>query len=427
MANILYLVHRLPYPPNKGDKVRSFHLLKHLAARHRVHLGTFIDDPDDEQYVEALRPLCASMHVERLVPRYARVRSLTGLVRGEPLTLPYYRNANLAAWVERVIRDQRPDAALVFSSAMAQYVPEVSGLRTLVDLVDVDSAKWTQYAGKHRWPLSWLYAREGRTLFAFERATVRRATHSFLVTDAEVELFVVQAPECVGRVEAVGNGVNAEFFSPDHGFDSPYDVAETPIVFTGAMDYWPNVDAVTWFVSDVLPALVARFPSLRFTIVGMRPTPAVQALAGEHVVVTGTVADVRPYIAHAAAVVAPLRIARGVQNKVLEAMAMGRPVIASSACAGGIDAAAGTDFLIAASTTDYVEQVLALLTDPPRAATIGAAARRRVLERYGWDARLALIDAYLESNVQPTNSSLMPRMGLCGAASLAGEPIRARA
>ena len=343
MANLLYLVHRLPYPPNKGDKVRSYHLLRHLAARHRVFLGTFIDDPDDTRHVPTLKELCAEVHAEPLDPRMARVKSLSGLLSGEALTLPYYRNANLVAWVERVRRDQKLDAAVVFSGAMAQYVAEAPELRTLVDLVDVDSAKWTQYAGNHRWPLSWLYGREGRKLLEFERATVRRAAHSFLVTDAEVELFVKHAPECAGRVDAVGNGVDSEFFSPDHRFDSPFEAGAVDIVFTGAMDYWPNVDAVTWFAADILPALLARLPSLRFTVVGMRPAPAVQALAGGHIVVTGTVPDVRPYLAHAAVVVAPLRVARGVQNKVLEAMAMGRPVVASAECAGGIDAAAVTD------------------------------------------------------------------------------------
>ena len=426
MASILYLVHRLPYPPNKGDKVRSYHLLKHLAARHRVFLGTFVDDPDDARHVNALRPLCVDLHVEPLHPRAARIRSLSGLLHDEALTLPYYRNANFVAWVEGIVRDQRPDAAVVFSSAMAQYVPAELGLRTLVDLVDVDSAKWTQYAGNHRWPLSWLYAREGRKLFEFERATVRRATHSFLVTDAEVELFLGQAPECVGRVDAVGNGVDFEFFSLDHGFASPYDATETPIVFTGAMDYWPNVDAVTWFATDVLPALVARVPSLRFTIVGMRPTPAIQALAGTHIVVTGAVPDVRPYLAHAAVVVAPLRIARGVQNKVLEAMAMARPVIASAACAGGIDATPGSDFLIGASATEFVESVVALVADPSRAVAIGEAARRRVLERYSWDARLAAIDAHLDRDPLEAGRTDVAAAGASLAATLTRQPAQAR-
>jgi polysaccharide biosynthesis protein PslH len=426
MANILYLVHRLPYPPNKGDKVRSYHLLKHLAARHRIFLGTFIDDPEDEPHVSALRPLCADLHVEPLHPRVARIRSLSGLMHDEAMTLPYYRSAALFAWVKRTIREQRPDAAVVFSSAMAQYVSADAGMRMLVDLVDVDSAKWTQYSVNHRWPLSWLYAREGRKLLEFERATVRRATHSFLVTDAEVELFVRQAAECAGRVDAVGNGVDSDFFSPDHGFASPYDTKTVPVVFTGAMDYWPNVDAVTWFASDVLPALVARVPSIRFTIVGMRPTPAVQALAGEHVIVTGAVPDVRPYIAHASVVVAPLRIARGVQNKILEAMAMAKPVIASAACAGGIDATSGTEILTAACAAEFVEQVVTLLAKPMCAAAIGEAARRRVQQWYSWDARLAAIDARLCTHPQPVAGAGVIALGPSLAPSSMKQSAQAR-
>ena len=395
MYNILYLVHRLPYPPNKGDKVRSYHLLKHLAARHRVFLGTFIDDPEDEPHVNALRPLCADLHVERIAPRAARLRSLSGLLHDEALTLPYYRSAALSAWVERTIREQRPDAAVVFSSAMAQYIPIASGLRTLVDLVDVDSAKWTQYANSRYWPLSWIYRREGRKLLEFERATVARAEHSFLVTEAEVALFLEHAPECTGRVDAVGNGVDAEFFSPAHTLASPFATDERAIVFTGAMDYWPNIDAVTWFATDILPALIERQPAVRFYIVGTRPTPAVQALAGARVVVTGTVPDVRPYLAHAAVVVAPLRVARGVQNKILEAMAMARPVVASAACAAGIDASNGTEFDVAGDGQEFVTRVDALLADPSRARRVGEAARARVLERYCWDAKLARLDRWL--------------------------------
>ena len=397
MSDVLYLVHRLPYPPNKGDKVRSYHLLKHLAAKHRVFLGTFIDDPDDAQHIDTLRSMCAGLHVEPLHPRFARVRSLSGLLTGEALTLPYYRTAALAAWVERTIAEHHPDAAVIFSSAMAQYVPAGSDLPTLIDLVDVDSAKWTQYADQHRWPLSWLYRREGQTLLQFERAVVQRAVHSFLVTDAEVELFLKLAPECAGRVDAVGNGVDAEYFSPHHIQPSPFAADEISVVFTGAMDYWPNVDAVTWFASDILPSLCVSVPSLRFYIVGMRPTPTVQALASERVIVTGTVTDVRPYLAHARAVVAPLRVARGIQNKVLEAMAMGRPVIASSSCAGGIDATPGEEFETATDAATFVTQISALLQNPDRAEAIGRAARRLVQQRYSWDARLAWIDRYLES------------------------------
>ena len=395
MANLLYLVHRLPYPPNKGDKVRSYHLLKHLAARHRVFLGTFIDDPQDEVHVDTVSRYCAGLHIARLSPRIARLLSLRGLLGREALTLPYYRNAGLQAWVERTLHQQPIDAAVIFSSVMASYVRGRPDLRKLVDFVDVDSAKWTQYAANHRWPMSWLYRREGERLLAFERAVAMEAERSFFVTDNETDLFRRLAPECDGRLEAMCNGVDADYFSPAHALPSPYGENELPLVFTGAMDYWPNIDAVSWFAAEMLPQLLLNWPRLRFYIVGRSPTPAVQALASAQIVVTGTVPDVRPYLQHAAVVVAPLRLARGIQNKVLEAMAMGLPVVASQECAAAVDAVAGRDFLTAGSVPEYVSQVEALLRAPERAAAMGIAARQQVVARYGWDAHLSSIDRHL--------------------------------
>lgn len=397
MGNLLYLVHRLPFPPNKGDKVRSYHLLRHLAARHRVFLGTFIDDPDDECYIEPLRSLCAGLHVARLDPGLARLRSLSGLVRGEALSLAYYRDAGLRSWVEHTVRKENIDSAVVFSSAMTQYLDGVPRLRAVVDCVDVDSAKWTQFASLRAWPLSWLYRREGKRLLEYECVAAARSVRFFFVTDAEVELFCRLAPECAGKIEAVGNGVDAEYFSPAHKFESPFSPSEIPIVFTGAMDYWPNIDAVTWFASEILPSLRRRFPQLRFYVVGMRPAPLVVALAGEAVVVTGKVPDVRPYLRHCMLVVAPLRAARGVQNKILEAMAMARPVIASQACALGIDATAGYHFETASDASGFIERSVMLLQEPERAAAMGIAARECVLARYSWDARLSRIDHYLDT------------------------------
>ncbi|WP_186410208.1 TIGR03087 family PEP-CTERM/XrtA system glycosyltransferase [Candidatus Propionivibrio aalborgensis] len=395
MANLLYLVHRLPYPPNKGDKVRSFNLLRHLASKHRVFLGTFIDDPQDEIYVDKLPAYCADLNIVRLSPRAAKLRSLSGLLSNEALSLPYYRNASLQTWVDRVLREEGISAAVIFSSVMAQYVRDVPNLQVLVDFVDVDSAKWTQYAPNHRWPMSWLYRREGERLLAFERSVAQQATHSFFVTENEAELFCRHAPESSGRVDAVCNGVDAEFFSPDHPMPSPYRSGEIPLVFTGAMDYWPNIDAVSWFSANIFPQLLRDVPRLRFYIVGRSPAPAVLALAGEQVTVTGTVDDVRPYLRHAAVVVAPLRLARGIQNKVLEAMAMGLPVVASQECAGAIDAVAERDFLTAATADDYVRQIGSLLQSPERAKAMGQAAREQVLARYSWDAHLSGIDRYL--------------------------------
>ena len=396
MSNLLYLVHRLPYPPNKGDKVRSFNLLKHLAASHRIFLGAFIDDPEDEAYVEKLRPYCADMHIARLSPRVAKLRSLSGLLSSEALTLPYYRNTGLRAWVEQTLAMQQIDAAVIFSSAMAQYVIDKPELPVLVDFVDVDSAKWSQYAPQHRWPMSWLYRREGQRLLAYERSVAAQVKHSFFVTDNEVELFCRAAPECRERVEAVCNGVDAEFFSPEHVLSSPYADGELPLVFTGAMDYWPNIDAVSWFANEIMPLLRKLRPELRFYIVGRNPAPAVLALAAQDIVVTGTVDDVRPYLQHAAVVVAPLRLARGIQNKVLEAMAMGVPVVTSIECAAAIDAIPERDFLTAGTVEAYSRQIDVLLSFPERAQSMGKAARERVVERYSWDAHLSRIDRYLE-------------------------------
>ena len=392
MANLLYLVHRMPYPPNKGDKVRSYNMLKQLTRHHQVFVGTFIDDPDDQQHVATLRAMCADLHVATLNPGLAKVASLGGLLTGQALTLGYYRDAGLARWVSETVATRCIDAALVFSSSMAQYAQRWPGLPMLVDLVDVDSAKWSEYAGAHRWPMSWVYRREGRRLLAYERALVSKAARSYLVTHKEVELFNRLAPETAGQVQALSNGVDADYFAPDATLSSPYDPGELPVVFTGAMDYWPNIDATVWFAREALPALRRQWPSLRLHIVGRSPAPAVTGLASDAVVVSGTVPDVRPYVQHAAVVVAPLRLARGVQNKVLEAMAMARPVVASASCVEAIDAEAGRDLLSAVSADDFVLQVGALLRDAERARALGVAARQRVLDVYSWPARLAALE-----------------------------------
>lgn len=403
MANLLYLVHRLPFPPNKGDKVRSYHLLKHLTARHRVFLGTFVDDPQDEAYVATVRKMCPDLHVARLHPRLAKLRSLSALLSQQPLSLRYYQDAGLQAWVQQTLAQHPIDATVIFSSVMAQYVPAVPGVTSppmLVDFVDVDSAKWTQYAASHRWPLSWLYRREGERLRDFERAVAARSEKSFFVTESEAAMFQKMAPECVDSVVAMSNGVDTDYFSPDPACPSPFarpgeQPAQIPVVFTGAMDYWPNVDAVTWFACDILPRLRQLWPTVRFYIVGRSPPPAVLSLASDSVVVTGTVPDVRPYLQHAALVVAPLRVARGLQNKILEAMAMGRPVVASRPCAQAIKVRS-EELICASGVNGFVREIDAVLKTPTRAAAIGQSARLRVLESYSWSAHLGGIDRYLD-------------------------------
>ncbi len=403
MGNLLYLVHRLPFPPNKGDKVRSFNLLKHLSAKHRIFLGTFVDDPDDMAHVATVRKYCADLHVSRLSPLRAKLKSLIGLLTGQALSLEYYRDQSLLAWVKSTLKRKKIDAVVVFSSAMGQYAIFQNEVPVLVDFVDVDSAKWAQYADNRFWPLSWLYRREGEKLLAYERALALRSKLSFFVTDNEVELFCKLAPECRPVVESMSNGVESDYFKADPNRESPfvgdagdaYGQPQIRLVFTGAMDYWPNIDAVTWFARDVLPALRERRPQISFYIVGRNPTPAVLALAADGVVVTGTVADVRPYLQHATLVVAPLRIARGIQNKILEAMAMGQPVVVSESCAQAMNVRIGVDLIAAVTSQDFVREIDSILRDAARGAQVGACGRQCVVAHYSWAAHLTAIDRHL--------------------------------
>ena len=277
--------------------------------------------------------------------------------------------------------------------------------REIIDFVDVDSAKWTQYAQTHGGPKAWIYGREGRRLLDFERRAALAATRGFFVTGNETELFRRLARDCRDRVEPMCNGVDPDFFRPDATVPSPYGADELALVFTGAMDYHPNEDAAAWFAQEVMPLLKQRNPSVRFHVVGRAPTPAVQALASDSIAVSGTVPDVRPYLQHAAVVVAPLRIARGIQNKILEAMAMGRPVVASTECAGPIAARVGDELLVATTAEQFVAQIERLLANPDDGARVGAAARQRVVDDYSWQAHLSGIDSYLATGTDASEAA----------------------
>lgn len=408
MRELLYLAHRIPYPPNKGDKVRSFNEVKHLAKRYRIHLGAFIDDADDWQYVDALKKYCGETYFAVLRPSFARLKSVKGFFTGEALTLPYYRDAGLAAWVSRVLVARPIDYAVIYSSPMAQYVTRFRALRRVADLVDVDSDKWRQYSHSKPWPLSIVYAREAKKLAVFERQIAADFNATLLVAPHEAALLRSIAPASATRIYHANNGVDAAFFSPEHHFNSPYKADEWPIVFTGAMDYWPNVDAVEWFAHAVFPAIRQQYPQACFYIVGAKPAPRLQTLihlAG--VTITGSVPDVRPYIAHSRLAVAPLKIARGLQNKVLEAMAMAKAVIVSPQAAAGIAARVGEEFLVAHNAQIFSNTVRELLNSDIR-HVIGVAARARVLADYSWSANLARLDALLDSEQQAVSIATEP-------------------
>lgn len=398
VKHLLFLAHRIPYPPTKGDKIRSFNILKHLAGRYRIHLGAFVDDADDWRHRPALEALCEETFLLPLSPLSARVRSLTALARREPLTMAYYRDARLREWVDGVLSRGTVERVFVFCSAMAQYVerPEHARLRRVLDFVDMDSDKWYQYASSHRWPLSWIYEREAETLLRYERRCASAFDASLFVSEAEAKLFRQHAAESATRVGFVENGVDTEYFSPTRDYPNPYGTDERALVFTGAMDYWANVDAVVWFADKVFPRVLKAVPQARFYIVGARPTSTVSLLADrEGVHVTGTVDDIRPYLAHAQVAVAPLRIARGVQNKVLEAMAMGRPVVASEQAAEGLRLDNGLRAMVCRDANAMREQTVQLLMHGDRDG-IGARNRDWVLRHYDWERNLSSIARALD-------------------------------
>lgn len=395
MQGLLYLTHRIPYPPNKGDKIRSFHLLQHLSKRYRVYLGTFIDNKEDWQYEDKVRNYCQDVFIVDLDPLSAKLRSLFALSGNDPLTLAYYRNKKLMQWVKAVCSDEHIENVVIFSSAMAQYVECLPVCRSIIDFVDVDSDKWRQYALSKSWPFNLIYHRESRCLLDYERKVAEKFSYSTFVSEKEAELFRQLAPDAASKTTFFNNGVDTDFFSPQRGYSNPYVAAKKVLVFTGAMDYWANIDAVIWFANSVFSAIRMQQPDIDFYIVGAKPARQVQMLAdlpGIHV--TGAVEDIRPYLMHAVVAVAPLRIARGIQNKVLEAMAMQKPVVVSTQAMEGIHAIPGKELLVAGDARGFVEQIL-LLLDSDKQATMGRLARERILRDYTWRANLSRIDALL--------------------------------
>ncbi len=393
---LLFLCHRIPYPPDKGDKIRSFHLLRFLAGRYRVYLGAFVDDPDDWRHQACLQELCEQVRLLKLNPLLGRLRSLRGLLDGRPLSLPYYRQAAMRNWVNQVLSEVSIRRIVVFSSTMAQYLdgPTASSARRIIDFVDVDSDKWRQYAESKPVHSAWLFQREALRLEDYDKAVAHASDVSVFVSPDEAALFRRLLGDSGVRVEHMTNGVDTAYFSPEHPGDSPYPVFCRPIVFTGAMDYWANVDAVHWFCGEVMPWLRAHFEGLFFYIVGSHPTDEVRRLAAEDVVVTGRVEDVRPYLAHAELVVAPMQIARGIQNKVLEGMSMARPVVVTAKGLEGIDARNGDELLVADEPMAYAGLIGEILDGGHR--DLGDAARDRVCRLHSWAASLERFAGFIE-------------------------------
>ena len=398
---LLFLAHRIPFPPNKGDKIRSFNLLKSLARDYRIYLGAFVDDNEDWQYEAELRKYCAEVFLLGIQNRQ-KYRTFTAFFKNEALSLPYYRHTRLKSWVDEKIQTEQLTRVFVYSSAMAQYVqgPAYQDMHRIIDFVDVDSEKWREYSRRRNWPMKWLYRREADRMLHFDRAIAAEFDASIFVSAHEAAVFKELAPESKQHVSFINNGVDSHYFSAEHESSNPYPSDSQVLVFTGAMDYWANVDAVTWFAEKVFPQVQHQIPTAYFYIVGARPSEKVKKLAvNKHIHVTGAVKDIRPYLAHAKVAVAPMRIARGVQNKVLEAMAMAKPVVATSAAMEGIPSVAGQP--ICDHEKDFIEACVRLLNEGDQ-RELGTKGRQNVLQEFNWDQNLLKLEELLgDRSAQP--------------------------
>jgi sugar transferase (PEP-CTERM/EpsH1 system associated) len=397
MPNLLFLTQRIPYPPIKGEKIRPLQILKHLRKSYDVHLGCLVDDPADEEHIGTVAALCQTSHFARLDRRRAKLMCLTGLLTGDPLSVTFYRDRGLAAWVRQTIRKVRPEILFICSSNMAPYVLGLHGGArvTLCDLADVDSEKWRAYSEKDKGPMRLVHAREWREVAKLEARIARELDWSTFVTEEEAALFRSQRPAAAAKIRAVPSGVDYAYFDPSIPQEAPFATDRLNFVFTGTMDYPPNVDAVRWFALEILPIIRRTAPDAQFHIVGSSPAAEVRALASTTgVFVTGRVPDVRPYVAHATAGVAPMRIARGIQNKVLEAMAMARPVVVTGDALEGIDAEPGRELLLAEGADEFAARCLEAAS--PEGQAIGQAARTRIERDYSWEGRLRGFDKLLD-------------------------------
>lgn len=394
---ILLLTHRLPYPPNKGDKIRSFNLLAHLAKRHQVFLACPVDDAADLAFVPELERRCAGVFTARTAGSRMKA-GLQALFTGTSITVRHFHVPELQRRIDDWLDSQEIDAVFCFSSPMAEYVfrsrhagGKLRQAMRLLDLIDVDSFKWQQYRERSRGPQRWVYGYEARRLADYERHIAAEFDHLFLVSAQERAYMPAGAR--LDHLHALSNGVDLVYFAPRMARPA----APPTLVFTGVMDYWPNVQGVQWFADAVLPRIRATLPEVRFVIVGSKPTEAVQQLATRPgIEVTGFVDDVRVFLADASVCIVPLKIARGLQNKVLEAMAMGKAVVCTSQSLEGIRASVGDDVIVADDEAGFASQVLNLLQSPQRAEEIGRNARRCMENNYSWEANLRPLDALLE-------------------------------
>jgi len=404
---LVYLCQRLPFPPTTGERIPAFNFLRHLSTKYRVFLGTFIDQPEDAAHVEALRPLVADLYVGTIRKPQAYLRALPAWLSGEPISFAVFRDRGLEKWLRGVEHAESPQAVFVFSSNVAAYALEpfrrtgAAEPFRFLHFCDVDSEKFAAYAQHSSGLKRLIFRTEAKRVRREEQRLTDAADAVALISDDEATLLRRTLKRHAQRVVTLPNGVDSQRFNASAYPQAPFTGRGASFVFTGAMDYPPNIDAVMWFAQQVFPLVRAQIAHAAFYIVGTRPTTEVKRLANAPgVVVTGSVDSTAAYMAHAQVAVAPLQVARGVQNKVLEAMSMALPVVVTPGAMTGIAAQPGTHLVLAESVDAWAQACIDLIRDPARARQLGEAARALVRDRYTWEAQFALLDRYLSGEKQ---------------------------
>lgn len=410
--NILYLAHRIPYPPNKGDKLRCFRFLEQLSKRHRVWCACYVDTPEDQQYVKPLKAYCEDVAAITLNRNRALLNGLIGLLRGKTLTEWYYRHPEMKNALGQWCQDVSFDVVVAYSSSMARYAYRVPAHRRVLDLCDLDSQKWLDYADDSSGPMRWLYRLEGKRLERKEQWWSYISDATIVITQAEAN--DLNKYVSMGKLHIITNGVDMPntLQTPIY---PPSNSAPMTIGFVGVMDYKPNVDAVQWFVNHCWTELREAYPRCEFRIVGRNPSKKVQKLNDvPGVTVVGEVKNVTDELRKFNVSIAPMRIARGLQNKVLEAMAAGVPVVLSSKAAKGINGCHDHTYMVADTPDQIIRNISRLFSNPSLHQRISITAKRFVSLHHNWKEILrkfelvatGMIDRKLSSHT--LTSSVVP-------------------
>lgn len=386
---ILYVCHRFPFPPKRGGKIRPFNMIKHLSENHEVTVASLVRSDDEAQEGQGLKDFCHQFHMEKINKWPGNIRMVSKLFSIEPSSMGYFYSPKLEKDIQNEIKQNAYDLIFVHCSSVAQYVENIADIPKILDFGDMDSQKWLEYSRVRTFPLTLGYWLEGNKMLIAEKKLAKKFDYCSCTTKAEKQ--TLDEYGVTDKTFWFPNGVDYEFFKPDD-----IDYVPNSVCFIGRMDYYPNQECMFDFCENILPLLKEKNPDITLTIIGANPSPKVKDLGNiSGVTVTGSVDDVRPYVLKSAVNVAPLNIARGTQNKILESMAMGVPVVASVAAAGGIDAEPGEHFLMAQSPQEYADAIVRLL-DPSEREKFSKAGRERIVSHHDWDNSMKRLDTLIE-------------------------------